>query len=52
MSPDRQIRGGKAKAINNIYTAVLAVALGIVLATAALVAYRCYLHYDTIFKIP
>ncbi len=52
MSPDGQSRGGKAIASNNIYTVVLALAFGIVLATAVFVAYKCYFQYETIFKIP
>ena len=36
---------------NNIYTAILALAMGVVLATAVFVAYKCYADYDTIFKV-
>jgi hypothetical protein len=52
MSPDVQLRGGKPVAFSNIYTIILAVAFGVVLATAAFVAYKCYFDYGTLFKIP
>ena len=52
MSPDRQIRGEKITAANNLYTVILAVAFCVVLATAAFVAYECYFQYGIIFKIP
>ena len=52
MSPDGQRRGGKPAAPNNLYTVILALAFCIVLATAALVAYKCYFQYGTIFKVP
>ena len=52
MTPVRQNRGGKAIVPDNIYTAILALVFGIVLATAAFVAYKCYFQYGTIFKIP
>jgi hypothetical protein len=52
MSPDGQSQGGKAVASNNLYTILLALAFFTVLATAALVAYQCYIQYDTILKIP
>lgn len=52
MSPEGQIRGGKIIPVNNLYTVVLALAFGIVLATAALVAYKCYFQYGTLFKAP
>ncbi|MHC4456404.1 MAG: hypothetical protein ACYS0I_04790 [Planctomycetota bacterium] len=52
MNPDVQSRGGKITASNNLYTIILALAFGVVLATAAFVAYKCYIQYDTIFKIP
>ncbi len=52
MSPDGQIRGGKPVPASNIYTIILALAFGVVLATAAFVAYKCYFDYGTIFKIP
>jgi hypothetical protein len=52
MSPDVQLRGGKPVPLSNLYTVILAVAFGVVLATAAFVAYMCYTQYQTIFKIP
>ncbi len=52
MSPKGQIRGGKQLAPDNLYTVILALAFGIVLATAAFVAYKCYFQYGTFFKIP
>ncbi len=52
MSPDGQTRGGKPAASNNLYTVILALALGVVLATAALVTYKCYSQYGTIFTVP
>jgi hypothetical protein len=38
-------------AVSNAYTVYLALALGVVIASAAYVAYMCYSQYDTIFKI-
>jgi len=52
MSPDGQGRGRKPVAFNNLYTVILALAFCIVLATIALVAYKCYFQYDTVFKVP
>ena len=52
MSPGGQKRIGKALAFNNLYTVILALAFGVVLATVAIVAYKCYFQYGTIFKIP
>ncbi len=52
MSPVGQKRGGKTVPSNNIYTVILAMAFAAVLATAAFAAYKCYFHYETIFKIP
>ncbi len=52
MSPNRQNRAGKTVASNNLYTVILILAFGIVLATAAFVAYKCYFQYGTIFKMP
>lgn len=51
MSPDGQIRAGKLKASNNVYTALLALAFFAVLATAAFVAFKCYIHYGTLFSL-
>jgi hypothetical protein len=52
MSPKGRDRGGKIIASDNLYTVILAFACGIVLATAAFVAYKCYFQYGAIFKIP
>lgn len=52
MSPDMQGYGQKPEVPNNIYTVILAVALGVVLITTIIVAYMCYSQYGTIFKIP
>ena len=52
MSPEGANPGGKVAASNNLYTAILALAFFAVLATAALVAYKCYSQYGTLFKIP
>ena len=52
MSPDGRNRGGNVIVSSNLYTAIIALAFSVVLATAAFVAYKCYLQYGTIFKIP
>ena len=52
MSPDVPNRDIKVAASNNVYTVILALAFFAVLATASLVAYKCYTQYGTIFKIP
>jgi hypothetical protein len=52
MSPNGQSQVGKAAKSNNLYTAILALAFLAVLATAALVAYKCYTQYGTLLKIP
>jgi hypothetical protein len=44
-------RGSKGVAVSNAYTVYLALALGVVIASAAYVAYTCLTQYDTIFKI-
>jgi hypothetical protein len=50
MSPEGQIK--KPAAMSNVYTVVLALAVLVVIATAGLVAYKCYFQYGTLFKIP
>jgi len=45
-------RGVKITPPSNLYTAVLAVAFSVVLATSAYVAYACYTQYGTIFGMP
>jgi biopolymer transport protein ExbB/TolQ len=52
MSPIGQSRKGKTGVPDNLYTAILAVAFGIVLASAGFVAYQCYTQYGTLFSIP
>jgi len=51
MSPAMQSRGKKVSVPDNLYTAILAVALVAVLATAGFVAYQCYTQYETLFTI-
>lgn len=51
MSPTLKSRAAKAGVPSNLYTAVLAVAFGVVLATAAFVAYMCFSRYGTIFGV-
>lgn len=52
MSAAKQNRGGRIAAPSNLYTVILSLAVGIVLAAAAFVAYMCYLRYGTLWKIP
>ena len=52
MSPNGPTRGKKILVPDNIYTIILALAFCAVLATAALVAYKCYMQYGTFFEIP
>ena len=51
MSPMPQ-RSAQIAVPSNLYTAILAVAFGAVLATAAFVAIQCYGQYGTIFGMP
>lgn len=44
--------GRKITPLNNLYTTILAFAVGIVLATVIFVAYKSYFQYDAIFAIP
>jgi len=44
-------RNSKGSAVSNAYTVYLALALGVVAACAAYVAYICYTQYGTIFNI-
>jgi hypothetical protein len=46
MSPMPQAQKTKAAIPNNAYTAFLAVALGVMIATAAFVAFMCQSQYD------
>jgi hypothetical protein len=52
MSPMPQPRGGKIAPPSNLYTAILAVAFGVVLATVGYVTFTCYSRYGTIFGLP
>jgi len=52
MSPMPQPRGGKISPPSNLYTAILALAAGVLLATMAYVSFACYTHYGTIFGMP
>jgi len=52
MSPIDKNAGKKVYIPSNLYTAILAIALGIVLASIALVAFMCFSQYGTIFTIP
>jgi hypothetical protein len=52
MSPEGPLRSAKAVPLSNLYTIILAVAFGVVLVTAAFVAYKCHFDYGTLFKIP
>ena len=49
MSPMPPSRGSKVSVPSNLYTAILAVALGVVLATSVFVAVQCFTQYKTIF---
>jgi len=46
MSPN-----GRRTAFNNLYTAILALVTGVVIATAVFVTVKCLVDYGTIFKI-
>ena len=52
MAINRRNRGGKIIAVDNLYTVILALTLGIVLATVVFVAYQCYFQYGTLYQIP
>ena len=52
MALNRRNRSGKIIAVDNLYTAILALALGIVLATAGFVLFKCIMQYDTFYQIP
>ncbi len=41
----------KPVASSDVYTAIVAIAFGAVIATAAYVAFTCYTNYGTIFSI-
>lgn len=48
MSPNVQPGAKKSTPLNNLYTVILAMACGVVLATTAFVAYMCYVQYERI----
>ena len=50
MSP--KVSGRRIAAGNNLYTVILAMAVGVVVATAVFVAYKCYFQYGTVFSMP
>jgi hypothetical protein len=52
MSPMPQPRGGKMSPPSDLYTAILAVAVGVLLATMVYVTFACYTRYGTIFGLP
>ncbi len=52
MSPEGQVRSVKPAAPSNIYTVLAAAVFALVLATAAYVAFECYMQFGTLFKIP
>ena len=52
MSPMPLSRGAKPSPPSNLYTAILAVAFGVVLATAVYVTFTCYTQYQTIIGMP
>jgi hypothetical protein len=52
MSPMPQARGAKISPPSNLYTAILAVAFGVLLATTVYVTFACYTRYGTIFGMP
>ena len=51
MSAEYNVRGKKTVALSDLYTALLALALGAVCSTAAFVALRCLVQYETVLKI-
>ena len=52
MSPNIQTRENKFHVSDNVYTVILGLAFFIVLASIALVTFKCYTQYSTIFGIP
>ena len=50
MSPEVKVT--KPAVYSNIYTILLAFAFFAIAATAAFVAFKCYMQYGTIFNIP
>lgn len=52
MSPVGQSRAKSTSIPNNLYTAILAVACGVVVATMFFVAYMCHQQYGVILGTP
>jgi hypothetical protein len=52
MSPMPQPRGGRTAPASNLYTVILALAFGVVLATTAYVVYMCKIQYGLFFGTP
>jgi hypothetical protein len=50
MSPAGRNQAGRVAASDNLYTVILALAFGVVLATAVFVSIKCYSQYGSIFK--
>jgi len=51
MSPNGGVHSKKMVVFSDIYTALLALALGVVCGTAAFVTFKCLAQYETILKI-
>jgi hypothetical protein len=51
MSPGGRNSGGRVAAPDNLYTIILALAFGVVLATAIFVSYVCYRQYGSVLKV-
>lgn len=52
MNPSAPSTARRVLASSNVYTAFLGVTLGILVASAALVAFKCLSQYGTLFSIP
>ena len=52
MSPNGQTRGKSIGIADNIYTVILAIACGVVVASVVFTAYMCYSQYEAIFTMP
>jgi hypothetical protein len=48
----QQARSPKPKSVNTIYTALLAISFIAVIASAALVVFKCFSQYGSLFPIP
>jgi hypothetical protein len=48
---DNSIRTGKPAAFNDIYTALLALTVAVVLGTAVFLVFKCLSDYGTLFAI-